>query len=302
MAELNLLSNQRRLRSAEAKRLEQLHEKLLRQKALERPCPFKISSAHPTCTKPGGVCSIRLYQQEGDGIAPVAGNKGRIRALCPARFHQNGVAFDRVGELLLEDSEPKRIGEVGFLKSTGNLDSAPGEDVGRIDMILVKNEEEDTSAIEWVAVEVQAVYFSGKNMQIEFDHIKRTDGKLSMAREKRRPDYRSSGVKRLMPQLLTKVPTLRRWGKKMAVVVDAPFFQSMGRMDTVSDVSNADIVWFLVDFLDNGDDALFHLAVVEEVYTTLDAATLGLTGGLPVTKSEFEQRIKSKSNLKHIAR
>jgi hypothetical protein len=54
-----------------------------------------------------------------------------------------------------------------------------------------------------------------------------------------------------MPQLLTKVPTLRRWGKKMAVVVDAPFFHSMGTMERVKDVSNSDIVWFLVDFVED---------------------------------------------------
>ena len=145
---------------------------------------------------------------------------------------------------------------------------------------------------------VQAVYFSGKNMPLEFNYIEQTQGKLSMAREKRRPDYRSSGVKRLMPQLLTKVPTLRRWGKKMAVVVDAPFFHSMGKMERVSDVSNADIVWFLVDFVENSNRGRFRLEVVEEFYTTLESATLGLTGGVPVSQGVFEGRIKAKAKAK----
>jgi hypothetical protein len=143
-------------------------------------------------------------------------------------------------------------------------------------------------------VEIQAVYFSEKKMGLEFEHLQMTQGKLAMAREKRRPDYRSSGVKRLMPQLLTKVPTLRRWGKKMAVVVDAPFFYSMGKMERVGDLSNADIVWFIVDFSQDFPGGTFILNVVEEVLTTLESATLGLTGGVPVSQKEFETLIRSK--------
>lgn len=150
--------------------------------------------------------------------------------------------------------------------------------------------------MDWVAVEVQAVYFSGKKMSIEFDHLIEMQGKMSMAREKRRPDYRSSGVKRLMPQLQTKVPTLRRWGKKMAVIVDAPFFYSMGGMNRERDVSNADIIWFLADFRENPDGTGFTLAIIEEFYTTLESATMGLTGGLPISQGEFEARIRAKTN------
>lgn len=276
-------------------RLTALRAKLSKQQAEELPCPFRTDSPHPTCTKPGGVCSIRIFKTDGDAVAPIEGNRGRLRALCPWRFHQDGTAFDHIGERLLSDPAPIRAGEVGFLESTGNLDSDPGEDVGRIDMILVKSNAPPGGPMEWVAVEVQAVYFSGKRMSIEFEHLLRTQGKLSMAQEKRRPDYRSSGVKRLMPQLLTKVPTLRRWGKKMAVVVDAPFFQSMGAMERVRDVSNADIVWFLVDFMANPDGGPYKLTVVEEVFTTLESATLGLTGGIPVSQGEFEGRIRAKA-------
>ena len=110
----------------------------------------------------------------------------------------------------------------------------------------------------------------------------------------RRPDYRSSGPKRLMPQLQIKVPTLRRWGKKMAVVVDLPFFLSMGEMRTVNHVSNADIVWFLVDFVKQPGDKLHKLVVVREFATTLESAIEGLTGGVPVSLSQFEDRINGK--------
>lgn len=284
-----------KIKSRDLKRLTDLRVKLATQQAVELPCPFRTDSPHPTCTKPGGVCSIRIFKEEGGVVAPIDGNRGRLRALCPWRFHQDGTAFDKIGERLLADPTPTRAGEVGFLESTGNLDSDPGEDVGRIDMILVKSNGAAGAPMDWVAVEVQAVYFSGKRMSIEFEHLLKTLGKLSMAREKRRPDYRSSGVKRLMPQLLTKVPTLRRWGKKMAVVVDAPFFHSMGTMERVKDVSNADIVWFLVDFVEDPNGGQFRLEVVEEFFTTLESATLGLTGGIPVSQGEFEKRIKAKA-------
>lgn len=283
------------IKPRDALRLTDLHAKLAKQQSEELPCPFKTDSPHPTCTKPGGVCSIRVFKDENGLIAPIEGERGRLRALCPWRFHQCGTAFDKIGERLLADPKPTRAGEVGFLESTGNLDSNEGEDVGRIDMILVKSNAPSGTPMDWVAVEVQAVYFSGRRMGIEFEHLLKTGGKLSMAQEKRRPDYRSSGVKRLMPQLLTKVPTLRRWGKKMAVVVDAPFFHSMGHMERVKDVSNADIVWFLVDFVPAQDGGPYVLKVVEEFFTTLESATLGLTGGVPVSQGQFEARIKAKS-------
>ena len=295
MADLEAKAALGPLKPADENRLSKLRDKLAKQQSVELPCPFKTNSAHPTCTKPGGVCSIRIYSEESGVVAPIEGDRGRLRSLCPSRFHQNGIAFDKIGERLLADPNPKRAGEVGFLKSTGNLDSAAGEDVGRIDMILVKSNGAPGAPMEWVAVEVQAVYFSGKNMPLEFKYIEQTQGKLSMAREKRRPDYRSSGVKRLMPQLLTKVPTLRRWGKKMAVVVDAPFFHSLGKMERVTDISNADIVWFLVDLVENPNGGLFMLEVVEEFYTTLESATLGLTGGIPVSQGVFEGRIMAKA-------
>ncbi len=278
----------------ESNRLEVLRGKLEKQRAEELPCPFRTDSPYPTCTKKGGVCSIRIYREEHGKAKPIGGGKGRLRALCPWRFHQDGTAFNAVGERLLGDPKPIRVGEVGFLESTGTLDSKAGEDVGRIDMILVKSNGAPGAPIEWAAVEIQAVYFSGREMSTEFRHLLKTQGKLSMAREQRRPDYRSSGVKRLMPQLQTKVPTLRRWGKKMAVIVDVPFFQSMGKMDSVDDVSNADIVWFLVDFVEDPAGGPYKLEVVKEFYTTLESATLGLTGGIPVSQGVFENRIEAK--------
>jgi len=56
-----------------------------------------------------------------------------------------------------------------------------------------------------------------------------------------------------MPQLQIKVPTISRWGKKMAVVVDKSFWQSMSPMNPVKHLSNSDIVWFIMDYRPHHD-------------------------------------------------
>lgn len=282
------------LNAREAARLEILEGLLDRQWRGEQACPFRTDVAHPTCTKPGGVCSLRLYSDDGGNFHPVDGQRGMIRALCPYRFHQDNTAFQYIGDRLLDDPAPIQAGEVGFLESTGNLDSAPGEDVGRIDMILVAGNRPPDAEKRWCAVEIQAVYFSGREMAIEFRDIEERQGVAAMPIEGRRPDYRSSGPKRLMPQLQIKVPTLRRWGKKMAILVDHAFFLSMGEMKRVDHLSNCDVVWFLADFAKDQGEAIYRLQIVDEFGTTLESAIEGLTGGEPVSLEEFEARVSDK--------
>ncbi len=100
-----------------------------------------------------------------------------------------------------------------------------------------------------------------------------------------------------MPQLQIKVPTLRRWGKKMAVVVDRSFFNALGQMDSVSDVSNSDILWFIVDYKESNNKV--QLVPGDVRYTTLERAVEGLTSGRPVTLSNFESRVIAKLGGPH---
>lgn len=136
---------------------------------------------------------------------------------------------------------------------------------------------------------MQAVYFSGTRMEVEFESLRTSDLPLPFPVGTRRPDYRSSGPKRLMPQLQIKVPTLRRWGKKMAVVVDEQFFYALGRMERASDISNCDVAWFVVKY-DNS-----HTLTPSDIYlTTLEQSVGGLVAAQPVTQQEFERRILEK--------
>jgi hypothetical protein len=95
-----------------------------------------------------------------------------------------------------------------------------------------------------------------------------------------------------MPQLQIKVPTLRRWGKKMAVVVDRNFFDALGKMADVKDVPSCDIAWFVVKYEETDRDAILAPDFVR--LTTLERAVEGLTGGDPVTLEVFEARIREK--------
>lgn len=249
------------LSKREDDRLSVLQAKKQAQMTGNKPCPFKGQSRDAICTKVGGICSLRVYEQAENGVIPVDGDRGNLRALCPHRFHENLTVFRWAGKEILDAENPLLVGEVGFLESSLTVDSGEGADVGRIDMVLVKTGLPSGYPMQWCALEIQAVYFSGPEMEEEFSEIIAQGGQMIFPKEIRRPDYRSSGPKRLMPQLQIKVPTLRRWGKKMAVVVDRSFFKSMGKMETVSHVSNGDIVWIVVDFIKDAGGDRFTLVV-----------------------------------------
>ena len=200
--------------------------------------------------------------------------------------------------MAINTAAAEKVGEVGFLESDRSLDSGGGDEVGRLDMILIDTQSRGQDKLRWVAAEIQAVYFSGREMATEFKaiahHVAEGGGGLIWPTEIRRPDYRSSGVKRLMPQLQIKVPTLRRWGKKMAVLIDEAFFQSLGHMEPIEDLSNADIAWFRVTFSYAPATRRYQIRRSDVLLTTLEESVKGLTAGKPVSRSVFETRIKQK--------
>lgn len=102
---------------------------------------------------------------------------------------------------------------------------------------------------DWCGLEIQSVYFSGDRMSLEYDPFAEVPPPETPFPEgRRRPDFRSSGTRELLPKLQTKIPSLRRWGKKMVVVVDEAFFCEMAEMEAVDYISNCDIVWVVVGY------------------------------------------------------
>ena len=208
-----------------------------------------------------------------------------------------------IGQELLGHPQALIVREVGFLKPLPTIGSANQQgdegagtdrEIGRIDMILVHPDVHQQ--LRWCAVEKQAVYFSGEAMDNEFQAIAtQLDDALPFPAKNHRPDYRSSGPKRLLPQLQTKVADIRRWGKRMAVVVDVSFFGALAQMEFERSISNADIAWFVVCFEDTSPSA--KLSADGVYFTRLEAAVQGLTGGRALSQDEFEARILRKLDL-----
>lgn len=294
-------------------------------KQVDRPCPFR-ETVEPgaKCNKKGGVCSLQIHRQDDAGGVSAVGS---FITTCPSRFWQNADIFRWIGQEVIGTPIPTIIKEVDFLESVvipdapaaapavamapaaasvaeegadaeAELEDEADEEaepevkaaekerdaVGRIDTVLVHPDKPS----EWLALELQAVYFSGAGMPSHLKQYETATG-LVFPDKNRRPDFRSSGPKRLMPQLQTKVPTLRRWGRKMAVVVDLPFFKSLGPIISVPHLSNSDIAWYVVDYHPTTGAMTLH----SRVYTTLEISVEALTAGIPKSREAFEEKLGS---------
>ena len=284
-------------------------------------CPFLstlIDGAR--CNKRGGVCSFRKFAYGVDGVvATVEGDK--VVTACPSRFIQEvadgKTIFAWISEKMLDTSSPIIVKETPFLRKISDLlqpleatiDPQITEDVaeeaedekkaGRIDWILVNPNSMNSSDLDWCAVETQALYFSGDKMQLEFAAHSKNPNTLLFPTGKRRPDYRSSGPKRLSPQLDVKVPVLRNWGKKVVIVIDKYFFENMNRLDDAYSRAkderarrdNAEVIWFIVDY-----DNEMHLRAGEIIYTTLDSSRKALNATEPLSKVDFTNNLKAVIN------
>ncbi|MCA9438955.1 MAG: hypothetical protein KC978_24435, partial [Candidatus Omnitrophica bacterium] len=122
-----------------------------------RDCPFRYPP--DKCNKAGGVCSLRLYSDDSDGTEIV---DDRIVTTCPNRFINGGEIFSRVAEFLIGTKSPFVTTEIPFLLSVEEERSSRA--VGMIDMVLV---DLDSDPLNWCAMEIQAVYFSGGSMTKE---------------------------------------------------------------------------------------------------------------------------------------
>jgi hypothetical protein len=256
-------------------------------------CPFQPNRI---CSKKGGVCSLQKYEKIGDRSVTLT---GPLVTTCPNRFLEDGTIFRWIGEIILQTREPIVLGQVGFLDRLRapeeSIDDEDSRDfIGRIDNVLVHPTKQP---MDWCAVELQAVYFSGKSMNQEFTMLARQEYEdIPFPAAQRRPDWRSSGPKRLLPQLQTKVPTIRTWGKKMAVVIDEAFFSSLVGLQPERHLSNAEIAWFVVQYELKSNR--WKLTPKEVVYSQLHTSVKALTGGVPVSKEKFEAQLQEKLRLK----
>ena len=202
--------------------------------------------------------------------------------MCPSRFDEHNLLplwLARIAGF----SEVYLAREVPFMRSP-----TTNREAGRIDLVVAEN----CQGSSWFGLEVQAVYFSGRGMRSDFEELlENTDDVSPQPTARRRPDWRSSSAKRLMPQLQVKAPTLRRWGTKLAVAVDLPFFESIGGpTDNFShDLNDGDIIW-LVPMINDSNQLVEHhweaLSLEESSDKLLSAKT--------VRRHEFETVLRTK--------
>lgn len=194
------------------------------------------------------------------------------------------------GEISNEFDRPNNITDT--LRSSLDIDKINREEYNKKHKSKIEVVCED-----WCALEIQSVYLSGKSVSSEYDRFKDVPRpNIPFPNKNRTPDFRSSSVKRLLPQLQTKIPSLRRWGKKMAVVVDEAFFAEMAPMKDVEHLSNSDIVWFVVEYEEKSER--YELKPKFKKFTTLEDTVEGLTSGKPVSEEEFTNSIKVKASIR----
>lgn len=262
-------------------RRQELAEAALGMQASTPACPFQPNN--PQCNKKGGVCSIQRYQK---GEKEQSGEPaGTPVILCPHRFGQNNLVVRWLAEIVGFDETKAQIAkEVPFMQSV--LNDKPA---GRIDLVLAEGNEQ---ALIWFGLEVQAVYFSGKGMQTEFEKLRKDSARRPPFPDAiRRPDWRSSGAKRLMPQLQIKVPTLRRWGTKLAVAVDRPFFDAIGGAgaEPSRDLDEGEIIWLISKV-----SADYKLQRAHWETLSLDASVEKLQAARTIKRGEFEKTLRAK--------
>ena len=232
-------------------------------------CPFRQAR----CTKyesenPLGICSL------------VEG--GVVVITCPCRFREGGVIFRDAAQFAFgSEAQTAIIPEVPFLRST--IGRAK---LGKIDFVIAKHA--GGRLIDFCALEVQSVYMSGAAMRREFTHFLET-GEILEPASNRHADYRSSSHKRLMPQLMLKVPALRRWGKKLLIAVHHDFYDWLPPCPK-ADPSNAELTWLVYQAKSDGD--AYRLTLRETVPTTLEGAVQSLTAAVPPPREEFERQIE----------
>ena len=249
------------------------------------PCPFQ--EGYPPCRKQGGVCSLQRYQKDEDG--QLGSPEGEPVIVCPNRFEEERLLVNWLAEIVgFAPEETMLARETPFMRGTGTDRPA-----GKIDLVVAKASD---NALAWYGLEIQAVYFSGKGMQSEFAILANDEHpKPPFPNAVRRPDWRSSSAKRLMPQLQIKVPTLRRWGSRIAVAVDQPFFESIGSASSSPnhDLNDGDVIWLIAQLTRNAEGH-YQLSRGHWEVLTLEESNKKLLAAETIQRDAFERDLRSK--------
>jgi len=227
-------------------------------------------------TDPLGICSLT------DGIS--------LTTICPYRFQEGNRLFRDAATLAFGSG--KRVTAVPELRIL-RVPEEPRKRIGKVDFVLGLQGPKG-GITDFCAVEVQSVYVSGMSMRPHFNKYLATGVLSDEAR--RRPDFRSSAQKRLMPQLDLKVPVFRRWGKKFFVAVDESFFQSLPRFRETNAFENSEVTWLVYPFSRKGVGDSYQMGEPRVVFTEWSDVKEALREGDPPSPSEIMDEIGSRSD------
>jgi hypothetical protein len=240
----------------------------------KKHCPFRNAPCTKTSkSNPLGVCTIASDTQ--------------ASAVCPVRFLENNTIFRAAASIAFGSEKDFAIfPEFHLLK----IKSKNGKEkkIGKVDFLIGKilNGE----IVDFAAVEVQATYFSGNSIRPAMEYFLET-GQLNEAISDRRPDFRSSAQKRLIPQLQLKVPIFRRWGKRFFVVVDQQFFSAMPDIRP-SSKGNSELTWLVFPMPLVGNRYILDNPVI--YHTQWDDVVSALREGTAPEASEIMAELQSK--------
>lgn len=239
-------------------------------------CPFRDSPCTKSSkTDPIGICSLSDGQE--------------AASLCPVRFLEGNRIFNDAAKLAFGEGTSFGVfPEVRILKIEAENDDEKDRKIGKVDFVLGKIE--DDLIVDFAAVEVQAVYFSGGEIRSPMNYFLE-HGQLDLSNSDRRPDFRSSAQKRLVPQLQLKVPVFRRWGKKFFVVVDTQFFKALPQFSHTSK-SNSEITWLSYPIAKSGQRYAMQEANV--IYSEWDEVQNSLREGKPPEPDEIVEELQAK--------
>ena len=239
-------------------------------------CPFRQTR----CTKssisdPIGVCSLRSGTE--------------AAALCPVRFVENNRIFSDAATLAFGTGTTFAVfPEIRVLTIPGTKGDENQKKIGKVDYLIGRLSEE--TVVDFAAIEVQAAYFSGNSIRPALTAFLAGDTQPLNDLD-RRPDFRSSAQKRLMPQLQLKVPIFRRWGKKFFVVSDTLFFKSLPKFPVVSQ-ANSELTWLTYPIAASGTNFKMQNPII--VHSAWDDVNNALREGKPPEPAEILAELQTK--------
>jgi len=236
----------------------------------QKLCPF--NNRVPNCTKdkadnPLGVCSVF--------------HNGEPVITCPNRFREEWLIIENAAKFAFnENVKWTSVSEMKLIDKSG-------QSAGNIDFVVIAYNDRG-QLTDFVSLEVQGVYISG-NLRNPFEaYLEGPNPSFDWSKGYNypKPDYLSSSRKRLIPQMLHKGGIFKTWNKKQTVALQKSFFDTLPTLPTCSK-EEADIAWFLYDLILDNATNVFHLTLVDIVYTEFEPALLKITTPQPGDLSSF---------------